>query len=400
MFNSPSNIDKKLLSLVIPVYNEMNLPYLSRLMNILINQSISPSEFQVIFVDNNSSDNFDVFFKDFVNLHEVSNFIYLHQPQKGVTNARKMGYDYVLTRYTKNHLIVSLDADSVITNEYCEFYYNKHNECRKNGNIEFYVGGTPLYDYNQIPDSLPKMKELLEYKVLLDEYLYNQTNVWKFEGGDSAISVELYNKVQLKPLYYIENKMIYPTPSDDWNYQFDVMYNHNIRPLKWDTSSVSKINCRKFIHNIQDMLAGDIYGENWEQLNNSVDEPIIDLTDEEYVELKYMLIRSSLVHHFFIKEYIKGRKFISKYNQVFKKFGHSEYDDIQNYFGPAIYCYLMYGKKLWEDIPASIIDLPWLELDIVTTLKEQILYDYDIVFEQVMFKLSKSNEIFKYFLEI
>ena len=412
---NPSNVDEKTISVVIPVYNETHSPYLLELMDSLRDQSLDKSHYQVIFVDNNSTDGFKALFKKYVRNNKLNNFKYLFQSQPGVTNARKMGYKHVIVNYSRNHLIVSCDADSIISSDYLKTYYDKNFEIRSKINYcpiqekikyydssMFYLGGTPDYNYDQIPDKLENIKKLLKYKHKLDNYLMTLTKVPKFEGGDAAISVELYMTMQLKPLYYIEDKKIYSTPSDDWNYCFDIMYEKNLLPIVCDTSKVSKINCRKFINNISDILDNNLYTEGWEDLNANVkrDEDIVDLTDEDFIRLKYKITRSSLIYHYYIKQYILQHKYRKVYVRIFDLYGHSKYDDIQNYFGPAVFCYLMYGEKLWNDIPGDIIDIPWKQLDIVTELQKQISYDYDNVYHQIMFKLSKSDEIFKYFVEI
>lgn len=403
MMKNPSNLDEKAISVVVPVYNETHSPYLLKLFDSLNNQTLDKKYYQVVFVDNNSSDNFKQVFHEYVKLHKPGNFVYLFQPQPGVTNARKMGYEHVINHYSKNHLIVSCDADSILSNGYLRTYYDKQIEIRNDNKIkEFYIGGTPTYNYEQIPSKLPNIKKLLEYKQKLDDYLINLTKVPKFEGGDAAISVELYITMGLKPLYFIENKKIYSTPSDDWNYSFDIMYEKRLLPLICDTSKVSKINCRKFINNISDILDTNLYTENWEDLNSNVknEEDIVDLSNEEFTKLKYKITRSSLIYHYYIKQYILQYRYKKVYSRIFELYGHSKFDDIQNYFGPAVFCYLMYGEKLWNNIPESIIDIPWKQLDIVDELQKQIVYDYENTYYQILFKLSKSDEIFKYFVEI
>lgn len=117
-------MEKELISFIIPVYNVQN--YLERCLNSVINQTYSNLE--IILVDDGSSDSSgricDEFSKRDSRIHVI------HIPNGGVSNARNVGLEKITGDW-----FTFVDADDWIELDYTEILYRNaiENECSVSG---------------------------------------------------------------------------------------------------------------------------------------------------------------------------------------------------------------------------------------------------------------------------
>lgn len=97
-----------LASIIIPTYNRSDV--IIRSLETWAAQTLPASEFEVIVVDNNSTDNSAQLIQDFV--ADKPNFHYLLEKQKGSTNARHAG-----ARMAKSYILIFCDDDGLFNPE-------------------------------------------------------------------------------------------------------------------------------------------------------------------------------------------------------------------------------------------------------------------------------------------
>ena len=95
----------KTLSIIIPIYNSEK--YISNCIESILNASIPQNEFEVIIINDGSTDNSPVIALDYVSKHD--NFIYFAQENQGQSVARNKGIEISHGRY-----IWFVDSDDLI----------------------------------------------------------------------------------------------------------------------------------------------------------------------------------------------------------------------------------------------------------------------------------------------
>ena len=93
------------LSIIIPIYNAEK--YLSKCINSTLNQDFSKEEYEIILINDGSSDGSEKIIIPFQEANE--NIIYLKQSNKGVSSARNLGL-----KIAKGIYVTFLDADDTI----------------------------------------------------------------------------------------------------------------------------------------------------------------------------------------------------------------------------------------------------------------------------------------------
>lgn len=93
------------LSIIIPVYNEEK--YINECLLSLLNQDISKTDYEIIVINNGSTDSSKRIILDIKKLHD--NLIYIEQKNKGVSSARNRGLAVAKGKY-----ITFVDADDLI----------------------------------------------------------------------------------------------------------------------------------------------------------------------------------------------------------------------------------------------------------------------------------------------
>lgn len=102
-----------LISIVICTYNRAD--YIFDALESLRNQTISKEVFEVIIVNNNSSDNTEIICKNYIQKYADHKFYYLNEPLQGSSFARNTG-----ASIAKSPLLCFMDDDAVANTDYLE----------------------------------------------------------------------------------------------------------------------------------------------------------------------------------------------------------------------------------------------------------------------------------------
>ena len=128
------------LSLIICTYNREK--YLQKTLDFVNKQTLSPNQFEVIIVDNNSSDSTKLIAENYVKTH--SNAKYLFESKQGLSYARNTGY-----KEAQSENLLYLDDDAYLNTEGLA---NLVNFIKSDENLMI-VGGRAIIKY---PDEKPK----------------------------------------------------------------------------------------------------------------------------------------------------------------------------------------------------------------------------------------------------
>lgn len=101
------------ISVVICTYNRGG--FIKEAMDSLYEQSLSRENFEVIIVNNNSTDNTQQVCEDFIRLHRDTQFYYFNEPSQGSSFARNTG-----ALHARAPLLCFMDDDAVADNDYLE----------------------------------------------------------------------------------------------------------------------------------------------------------------------------------------------------------------------------------------------------------------------------------------
>jgi glycosyltransferase involved in cell wall biosynthesis len=101
------------ISVVICTYNRAS--YIQEAMESLYTQTLSRDQYEVIVVNNNSSDNTELICQSFVESHNDAFYYYMNEPEQGASYARNTG-----ARHAKSPLLCFMDDDALADPDYLE----------------------------------------------------------------------------------------------------------------------------------------------------------------------------------------------------------------------------------------------------------------------------------------
>lgn len=148
------------LSLIICTYNREN--YLNKALHYISLQTLSKNRFELIIVDNNSSDSTKLIAEEYIKNH--SNARYIFESKQGLSYARNTGY-----KAAKSDNLLYLDDDAYLNTEGLENLVNFINSDEKLA----VVGGRAIVQY---PDKKPDWvtKSVVNW---LDSYDYGDETI-------------------------------------------------------------------------------------------------------------------------------------------------------------------------------------------------------------------------------
>lgn len=227
------------LSVIVCTYNREK--YIEKTLRYLSEQSIDHQAYEVLIIDNNSTDNTAAFCKDFISKGNHDHFYYFLEMNQGHTYARNRGI-----KESKGEYIAFLDDDAWVYSNYCGniiSYFNSNPEVMA-------LGGkiTPVYE-GQPPAWMTKYlwplvagldmgEEVREFKgskypiganmafraVVFEDYGYFNTDLGRrgneLEGGDEKDMVYRLKKDERK-VYYVPSihvKHIIPESRTEMSY--------------------------------------------------------------------------------------------------------------------------------------------------------------------------------------
>ena len=128
------------ISIIICTYNRQK--FLPGALKSLTNQTLKPESFEIILVNNNSTDNTDSICKNFITANPQLKTKYFVETQKGLSAARNRGI-----KESAASLVVFIDDDAEITNDYLETaveFFDLYPDVSAMGGkiIPVYEGGT------------------------------------------------------------------------------------------------------------------------------------------------------------------------------------------------------------------------------------------------------------------
>jgi glucosyl-dolichyl phosphate glucuronosyltransferase len=130
-------MDNPYISVIVCTYNRDK--YLNETLDHLSNQSLSPSNYEIILIDNNSSDNTPEICLNFAKNHPKVNFKYFKEISQGLSWARNRGINE-----STGELLVFIDDDAM-----CDFNYLEEIKKFFATNKDYKAGGgliTPKYE--------------------------------------------------------------------------------------------------------------------------------------------------------------------------------------------------------------------------------------------------------------
>ena len=175
-----------MLSVIICTYNREK--YIGNLLESITKNTLKKSEYEILLIDNNCTDNTESVCQLFAKQHSEICFRYLHEQEQGLSAARNKGI-----REAKGDILVYVDDDALVDEWYLETFADFFNN---NPNI-FAAGGPiiPLYE-TQEPKWMTRYT-----KELLCGYLYFGDKETMFPrgrypgGGNAAYRSEVFQKI-------------------------------------------------------------------------------------------------------------------------------------------------------------------------------------------------------------
>jgi glucosyl-dolichyl phosphate glucuronosyltransferase len=135
------------ISIIICTYNREK--FLPGALNSLTNQTLDSSRFEILIINNNSTDNTESISNNFIGANPKLNIKYFVETQKGLSAARNRGI-----KESASALVAFIDDDAEVTNDYLEtaigFFLSNRNIDAIGGKI------IPVYETGEEPKWLSK----------------------------------------------------------------------------------------------------------------------------------------------------------------------------------------------------------------------------------------------------
>jgi glycosyltransferase involved in cell wall biosynthesis len=145
------------ISIIICTYNREK--FIGDCLACLSLQTLDPSKWEVIIIDNNSTDNTPLIVKEFISTHPTLPFRYVFEPQKGLSAARNRGI-----QESNSNIICFIDDDAEAVPGFAAAlleFMKKHPQAAG-------AGGKVLPKYSEIPEPAWMNKYLAGFIGLVD----------------------------------------------------------------------------------------------------------------------------------------------------------------------------------------------------------------------------------------
>lgn len=131
------------ISIIICTYNREI--YIINVLESLYHQTLDKDKFEVIIVNNNSTDNTEKIFQEYINNHKDAHFYYYNEINQGSSFARNLGANKAISS-----LLCFMDDDAIADNHYLEYiigFFNQHTEASGLGGriIPKYIPSEPKW---------------------------------------------------------------------------------------------------------------------------------------------------------------------------------------------------------------------------------------------------------------
>ncbi len=177
-----------MLTAIICTYNRAK--YISNLLESIAANDLEKSEYEILLVDNNCTDNTREVCEAFAKLHKDVHFRYVTEPEQGLSAARNKGI-----KEAKGDIIVYIDDDALVDphylRTYAEWFASHPQTMACGGPIE------PVYE-TQEPDWMtPYTKALLTAWMNYGDKVREYPKGRYPGGGNAAYRKEVFDKVGL-----------------------------------------------------------------------------------------------------------------------------------------------------------------------------------------------------------
>ncbi|MGY2288268.1 glycosyltransferase [Pseudomonas sp. SDO528_S397] len=253
------------VSVVLPLYNESDR--IEAVLDSLFHQKthgdlITHATYELIFVDNNSTDDSIEKINVFKAANPSIDIHVIQETTQGVSSARKRGMDYASLR-SKNrdirlgvenrHYIVSADADCTVDPYWLHALVQKMVE--ENGDL-----GTCNYYYNDASfEKRPNLFNEIQKTLRCREMSFSLFGGFP-DGKGFAVERTLYDKVGgIEIFYQLDKGRFVEHLSDDWDF--------GIRVIAWGGKPVYahesriEINSRRVDTILDEVITGNAYGQ-------------------------------------------------------------------------------------------------------------------------------------------
>ncbi|APG18086.1 glycosyl transferase family 2 [Kosakonia radicincitans] len=253
------------ISIVLPVYNESDR--INAVLTSLFNQKtcsnmLSHEKYELIVVDNNSTDDSVAKISEFRRLHPALDIHIIKEPTQGVSSARKCGMDYASLRskardkrlgISRKHYIVSADADCTVDSWWLHSLIEKM--IAEKGDL-----GTCNYYYNENAFRLrPNLFAEIQKTLRCRDVSFSLFGGFP-DGKGFAVERALYDKVGgIEIFYQLDKGRFVEHLSDDWDFGIRVIAAGG-KPVYARDSRV-EINSRRVDTILQEVITGVAYGQ-------------------------------------------------------------------------------------------------------------------------------------------
>lgn len=257
--------DSVFVSVVLPLYNESDR--IESVLDSLFNQKtegglITHATYELIFVDNNSTDDSIRKINAFKANNPSLDIYVIEETTQGVSSARKRGMDYASVRSRNRdirigeenkHYIVSADADCTVDPYWLHALILKMIE--ENGDL-----GTCNYYYNEAAfEKRPNLYNEIQKTLRCREVSFSLFGGFP-DGKGFAVERGLYDKVGgIEIFYQLDKGRFVEHLSDDWDF--------GIRVIAWGGKPVYahqsriEINSRRVDTILDEVITGNAYGQ-------------------------------------------------------------------------------------------------------------------------------------------
>ncbi len=177
-----------MLSVLICTYNREK--YIGNLLESIAANDLPKSEYEIVLVDNNCTDNTREVCEAFTMAHKDVNFRYVVEPEQGLSAARNKGI-----KEAKGDIIVYIDDDALVDTDYlrtyAEWFATHPNTMACGGPIE------PLYETEEPAWMTPYTKALLTAWMNYGDKVREYPRGRYPGGGNAAYRKEVFEKVGL-----------------------------------------------------------------------------------------------------------------------------------------------------------------------------------------------------------
>lgn len=169
---------KPIISLIICTYNRDK--YLPQALDSIAAQDFDKSLFELIVVDNNSTDNTSTIVKSFTDSHPELNANYCFEEKKGLGFARNRGLDEAA-----GDLLCYVDDDAILSKSYLRYVVSFFNSCPE----AIGAGGKviPKYDSGTEPEWMSKYLENFAGRVDYGKEIKQFNDRMKYPAGCNMI---------------------------------------------------------------------------------------------------------------------------------------------------------------------------------------------------------------------